>query len=130
MAAYSCTSLNVAEAVNTSSIVRLVSARPARPPRTAESSTLASATSFTLVLSPGPEIGNNFFFLDAAPLQLARQFRAENGKQLPLQFNWQAGFWTRKENPSQTPVAGHQYRVFGSQKAAGAIAKFAHCPDF
>lgn len=74
--------------------------RLARPPRTAESSTLASATRFTF-LPPGFEIRQDFPFRQAPSLDLPRHFGAQHGKQLALQFDRQSRLRPRKFSSDQ-----------------------------
>jgi hypothetical protein len=67
---------------------------------TADNRTLASATSFTFARAPGAKVGHDFPFAQTLLADLARDFGAEDGKQLSLQLKRKACLWTWEKDAS------------------------------
>src|SRR5258708_5366362 len=128
--AYSCTSAKVTSDVKTCSTSGWLRTRRARAPRTAESRTLASATSLTLALSPGLEVGDDLICFQSALTNLPTDLRTKHGKQLPFQFNRKTGFRSREEHARQTPAASHQNWISRTQQDAGIVTKLADSTYF
>jgi len=75
----------------------------ARPPKTAARSTLPSAASRTALLPPPLKVGQHFSFTEPPPLNLARNNPAQQGEDLPLQFQRQRDLGTGKKTPARLP---------------------------
>jgi len=102
MTVYSWTSLNALAVVSNSSISGCCPITFARPPSTAASKKLASATSLTLLLPPRLEFGYDLFFLESTFAELARDLGTQCGEQLAFEFNRDTCFWTWEKHASQS----------------------------
>src|SRR5262245_44913501 len=96
---------------------------------TAESRTLASATSRTALLSRRLEIFEHVLFRDLAPLQLARDVAAQHVVELALQLDWKSDLGPRKENARQATATCHEDRRSGTEEARRFVPEFTNRAD-
>src|SRR5689334_17576030 len=96
---------------------------------TAESRTLASATSRTALLSRRLEVCEYVVFRDLAPFQLPRDVAAQHVVELALQLDGKRDLGARKENPRQATATRHEDRRPGAQQTCRLVPELSNRAD-
>ena len=101
----------------------------ARPPVTAESRTLASATSRTARLAPRLEGRVDVALAQTATPELPPNLRAENRKQLALQLDRQGDIGCREEDASGPTASRDEDGILRAQQLGCAVTEVTHAAN-
>src|SRR5438105_3275482 len=124
--AYSLTSSRAATVVTTSARART---SRARPPVTADSRTLASATRRTPGLAPRLEAGIDVLLAQPLTPDAAPDLRAQAGEELTLQLEGQRGRWRWKEDSRQPSPSRDENGIPRAQKAGRLVTELPNAAD-
>src|SRR5207253_3283321 len=127
--AYSLTSSRVATVVTTSARSGRARTSRARPPVTADSRTLASATSRTPGLAPRLEAGLDVLLAQPLTPDAASDLRAQAGEELSLELEGQRSRWRGKENSRQPAPSRDENGVPRAQKAGRLVTELPNAAD-
>src|SRR2546425_4302771 len=127
--AYSLTSSRAATVVTTSARSARARASRPRPPATADSRTLASATRRTPGLAPRLEAGLDVLLAQPLTPDAAPDLRAQAGEELALELEGQRSRWRWKENSRQPSPSRDENGIPRAQKAGRLVTELPNAAD-